>query len=50
MATTLFDTEASATPDSDAPPIAVISQATEVELTSEAAPGYPSVYYDGQAD
>jgi hypothetical protein len=50
MATTMFDTEASATPGYDAAPIAVISQATAVELTDEAAPGYPGVYYDGQTD
>jgi hypothetical protein len=49
MATTLFAPEAPATPGYDAAPIAVISQATAVELTGEAAPGYPSVNYDGHA-
>jgi hypothetical protein len=49
MPTTLFATEASATPGNDAAPIAAISQATEVELPGEAALGYPDVYYDGQA-
>jgi hypothetical protein len=46
--TTLFGTEASATPGYDAAPIDVISRATAVELTGEAALGYPGVYYDGQ--
>jgi hypothetical protein len=49
MPTTLFATEASATPGNDAAPIAAISQATEVELPGEAALGYPDVYYDGRA-
>ena len=49
LANTVFDTEASAAPGYDAAPIAVIPQGTEVELTDEAAPGFPGVYYDGQA-
>jgi hypothetical protein len=49
MPTTLFAPKAPATPDYDAAPIAVIFHGTAVELTGEAAPGYPDVYYDGQA-
>ena len=49
LATTVFDTEASAAPGYDAAPVAVIPQGTEVELTGEAAPGFLGVYYDGQA-
>src|SRR3954447_20608735 len=49
LATTVFDTEASAAPDYNAGPVAVIPQGAEVEITGEAAPGFPGVYYDGQA-
>jgi hypothetical protein len=48
LATTVFDTEASAAPGYDAAQVALIPQGTEVELTGEAAPGFLGVYYDGQ--
>jgi len=49
LATTVLETEALAEPGYDAAPIAVIPQATEVELTGDAAPGFLAVYYDGEA-
>jgi len=48
LATTVLDAEALAAPDYDAAPVALIPQGAEVELTGEAAPGFLSVYYDGQ--
>lgn len=48
LATTVLDAEALAAPEYDAPQIALIPQGAEVELTGEAAPGFLSVYYDGQ--
>lgn len=48
LATTVLDAEALAAPDYDAARVAVIPQGTEVELTGDAAPGFLSVYYDGQ--
>ena len=49
LATTVLDTEALAAPSFDAAPVALIPRVAEVELTSEAAPEFLSVYYDGQA-
>lgn len=48
LATAVLDAEALAAPDHDATQIALIPQGAEVELTGEAAPGFLSVYYDGQ--
>jgi hypothetical protein len=48
LATTVLNAEALAAPDYDAARVAVIPQGTEVEMTGEAAPGFLSVYYDGQ--
>jgi len=48
LATAVLDTEALGTPDYDAERVALIPQGAEVELTGEAAPGFLSVYYDGQ--
>jgi hypothetical protein len=48
LATTVLTVEALAAPDYDAALVAVIPQGSEVELTGEAAPGFLSVYYDGQ--
>ena len=48
LATTVLAAEALAAPDYDAAQIALIPQGAEVELTGDAAPGFLSVYYDGQ--
>jgi hypothetical protein len=48
LATTVLDVEALAAPDYDATQVALIPQGAEVELTGEAAPGFLSVYYDGE--
>jgi hypothetical protein len=48
LATTVLDAEALAAPVYDAARIAVIPQGAEVELSGDAAPGFLSVYYDGQ--
>jgi hypothetical protein len=49
LATTLLDTEPRVAPDCAAALIPVKHKGTEVELTGQAAPGLPDVYYDGQA-
>jgi len=49
LAMTVLDTEALTEPGYDAASTVVIPQATEVELTGEAAPGFLAVYYDGEA-
>jgi hypothetical protein len=46
---TVHNAEALAAPGDDAAPVAVIPQRAEVELTGDAAPGFPAVYYDGEA-
>jgi uncharacterized protein YraI len=48
LANTVLSAEALAAPDYGAEPVTVIPQGAEVELTGEAAPGFLSVYYDGQ--
>jgi hypothetical protein len=48
LATTVLSAEALAAPDYGAEPVTVVPQGAEVELTGEAAPGFLSVYYDGQ--
>jgi hypothetical protein len=48
LATTVLSADALAAPDYDAARVEEIPQGAEVELTGEAAPGFLSVYYDGQ--
>jgi hypothetical protein len=49
LATTLLETDAPAATDHDAAPVALVSQGAQIELTGAAAPGFLSLYYDGQA-
>ena len=48
LATTVLSADALAAPDYDAARVAEIPRGAEVELTGDAAPGFLSVYYDGQ--
>jgi hypothetical protein len=48
LATTVLNVDALAGPEYAAERVAMIPQGAEIELTGDAAPGFLSVYYDGQ--